>query len=259
MDALVTTTWLEEHLGDADLRILDATVDLDVGSGLVTSGRARWEAGHIPGAAFVDLLVVMGRLGIGDGTRVVLYDARDSMWAARVWWLLRCYGFDDAAVLDGGWTAWEAEGRPVSTEVPAHPAVSFTPRPRTGRIVGRDEVLRAIGDDATQLVDALGPREFRGELSFYGRPGHLPGASNVPARHLLDRQTRRFRPPEELRRLFGPAVTAKRVVTYCGGGIAAASDAFALHLLGQDEVAVYDRSLAEWAADPDLPLVTGDG
>lgn len=280
MDALVTTAWLEEHLHDPDLRILDATVDLDVATGMITSGRTRWESGHIPGAAFVDLLVelsepddrfafafpsaerfatVMGGLGVGDDTRVVIYDARDSMWAARVWWLLRCYGFDDAAVLDGGWTTWEAEGRPVSTAAPTPGAATFTPRARPGLIADEQVVLRAVGDDAAQIIDALSPREYRGELAFYGRPGHLPGAINVPARHLVDRHTQRFRPLAELRELFGPALTARRVVTYCGGGIAAASDAFALHLLGQDAVAVYDRSMAEWAADPDLPLVTGDG
>ncbi len=278
MEPLVSGAWLEDHLGDADLRVLDATVDLDVQAGQLASGRRRWEEGHIPGSAFVDLLVelsepddryffafpsperfatAMGALGVGDGTRVVIYDARDSMWAARVWWLLRCYGFDDVAVLDGGWTAWVAEGRPVTAEVTTPAAATFTPRPRPGLIVGREEVRRAIEDPGTRIVDALSRREYRGELAFYGRPGHLPGAINVPARTLVDRDTQRYRSLDELRELFGPAVDADHVITYCGGGIAAASDAFALHLLGHRDVALYDRSMAEWAADPDLPLVTG--
>jgi len=279
VEPLVSTAWLEDHLGDGELRILDATVDVDVTTGQIESGRRRWESGHIPGSAFADLLVdlsepddrfaftmpsanrfaaAIGGLGVGDGTRVVIYDARESMWAARLWWLLRTYGFDEAAVLDGGWIAWVGEGRPVTTDPSAYAATTFTPRPRLGLMVGKDVMSRAIGDAHTCIVDALGPREYRGELAFYGRPGHLPGAMNVPARRLLDRDTQCFRSLAELREMFRPALAAEHVITYCGGGVAAASDALALHLLGHRDVAVYDGSMAEWAADPSLPLVVGD-
>lgn len=279
MEPLVSTAWLEEHLHDEELRILDATVDVDVNTGEVVSGRARWERGHIPGAAFADLLVelsapgeplaftmpsaqrfaaAMEKLGVGEGTRVVLYDARETMWAARLWWMLRAFGFDEAAVLDGGWVAWTSEGRPVSTEPAAQRASKFVARPRLGLIVGKEDVRRALGDGHTVLVDALSKREFSGELAFFGRPGHIPGAINVPARRMLDRQTQRFRSEAELRQMFAPALAADRVITYCGAGVASASDAFTLHRLGHPDVAVYDGSMMEWAADPSLPLVTGE-
>ncbi|HEU5083106.1 MAG TPA: sulfurtransferase [Acidimicrobiales bacterium] len=280
MDALVSTGWLAEHLDDDDLVVLDATVDIDPTAGTVISGRARWERGHIPGAVFADLLTdlsdpgaptplmmpsperaaeAFGDLGVGDGSRVVVYDARESMWAARVWWMLHSLGHPAVAVLDGGWTAWEAEGRPVSTEAPAPRPTTFTPRPRPELFVGKEDVRSAIDDPRTIIVDALTPKEYRGEAAFYGRPGHLPGAVNVPARSIVDRETQRFRPADELRELFGPALAAESVVTYCGGGVAASSDAFALRLLGHERVAVYDGSMMEWAADPELPLVTGEG
>jgi thiosulfate/3-mercaptopyruvate sulfurtransferase len=215
MEPLVTTTGLADHLGEEGLRILDATVDVSVGTGAVESGRARWAEAHIPGAIFADLLGdlsdaqapfpftmpsaerfarAMGQLGVGDGAHVVLYDARESMWAARLWWMLRAFGFDRAAVLDGGWTAWVAEGRPVSDAVPARAPATFTPRPRTGLVVGKERVFAALGDGRTCLVDALSRREYSGELAFYGRPGHLPGAVNVPALRIIDRKTQRFLP-----------------------------------------------------------------
>lgn len=278
MEHLVSTEWLADHNGDRDLRVLDATVDVDVTTGQVQSGLTRWEAGHIPGAAFADLLVdlsdpeaplpftmpsgerfaaAMGRLGVGDGVRVVVYDARESMWAARLWWMLRAFGFDEAAVLDGGWTAWQQEGRPTSTEPPDLPATTFTPRPRPGLVVGKDRVLAALDEADTCIVDALTRREYTGELAFYGRPGHIPGAVNVPARRIVSRDTQRFLPAPELRERFEPVIAADRAITYCGAGVASASDAFALHLLGFEDVAVYDGSMTEWSADPDLPLVTG--
>lgn len=117
---------------------------------------------------------------------------------------------------------------------------------------------RALGDGRTCLVDALSRREYSGELAFYGRPGHLPGAINVPARKLLDRQSQRFRSEPELRALLAPALCAERVITYCGGGVASASDAFVLHRLGHPRVSVYDGSMMEWAADPTLPLELGE-
>lgn len=279
MEPLVRSSWLADHLGDDDLRILDATVDVDVATGQVLSGRPRWERGHIRGAVFADLLVelsdpeaplpftmpstgrfaaAMERLGVGDGCRVVIYDARESMWAARLWWMLRAFGFDDAAVLDGGWSTWVQEGREVSTGAPEIRAATFTPHPRAGLVVGKARVVEAMDEEGTCIVDALTRREYRGELAFYGRAGHIPGAVNVPARRIVDRESQRFLPLDDLREMFAAVLRADRAITYCGGAIAAASDAFALHLLGFDDVAVYDGSMMEWAADPDLPLVSGE-
>ena len=285
METLVSTDWLAEHLDDDDLRVLDCTVILEAAEGggfRAVSGRSRWAEGHIPGSGFADLIVDlsdpssplrftlptaerfaagMGRLGVGVGTRVVLYDRRLNMWAARLWWMLRAFGFDDAAVLDGGWRAWTAEGRPASTEpVTARPAV-FHAKPRPGLFVDRDEVLASLDDGATCLLNALSAAQHRGEESAYARPGHLPGSRNVPAADLVDPDTHRYLPTEALRAHFAPVLddpSVGRIVTYCGGGIAASSDAFALWRLGRQDIAVYDASLQEWSADPALPLVVGE-
>lgn len=285
---LVSTEELARRLDEPDLRILDCTVflrapapDADRRAYIQESGRAHYEAGHIPGAAFADLIhdlsaadarlpftapsaeqfaEAMGRLGVGEGTRVVLYDANLSMWAARAWWLLRTFGFDDAAVLDGGWKKWTAEGRPVSTAPATYPPATFIPRPRPERLASREDVLAAIGDGATCVVNALTEGQHRGEgPPAYGRPGRIAGSVNVSARDIVDRETGAYLPAEELRRRFEGvgATRAERVITYCGGGIAACSDAFVLTLLGHEDVAVYDGSLSEWARDPSLPMETG--
>jgi thiosulfate/3-mercaptopyruvate sulfurtransferase len=279
MDALVSTEWLAGELGRPDLRVLDCTVLLTPQPGggyAVESGRAHWEKGHIPGSAFADLAGAlsdpdsplrftlptaerfadaMGRLGVGDEHRVVLYDSRVNMRAARVWWMLRAFGFDRAAVLDGGWRAWTTDGRPTSTDAPGWPPATFTARSRPGLFVGKDVVRAAVDGGGTCLVNALDRAQHRGETQHYARPGHIRGSANVPAMELVDGATHRYRPLEDLRAMFAD-VTGRneRVITYCGGGIAASSDAFVLHLLGHDDVAVYDNSLSEWAADPALPM-----
>jgi len=276
MDTLVTAEWLSEHLNDPDLVVLDCTVlvepDEDGGFRIV-SGRANYETGHIPTAGFADLMgdlsdgdssisfavpspeqfaAAIGALGVGDDTRVVLYDASGSMWAARVWWMLRWVGFDRAALLDGGLNAWTAEGRPLSTEPATRSARNLTPNVRPELIADGDEVFASIGDDAVNLIDALSEAHYRGEISMYGRPGHIPGASNVPVFSLVD-DTGRYRSNEELAKIFG-GDRDTRTITYCGGGIAASADAFILTRLGHTDVAVYTASLQEWAADPANPL-----
>ena len=279
MEPLVSTAWVAEHLSDHDLRILDATVNVDVTTGAVESGRARREAGHVPGATFADLLVelsdpnavlpfampsaerfaaAMERLGVGDGSRVVVYDARESMWAARVWWMLTRFGFDDAAVLDGGWTAWVQEGRPVSTSPPDVRTASFTPRPRPGLLVGKEHVLAALTKTIRASSTALQPPRVHGRTGLLRAGGSHPRRRERSARRIINRDTQRYVPQSRLREMFERVLTAERAITYCGGGVAAASDAFALHLLGFEHVAVYDGSMMEWSADPKLPLVKSD-
>jgi thiosulfate/3-mercaptopyruvate sulfurtransferase len=274
---LVDVGWLASNLADPALRVLDATVQIDPGVG-IRSGRPDWARAHVPGSGFADLFelsdpdqpdvtltmppaehfaAVMGRLGVGDGSHVVLYDARENMWAARLWWMLRAFGFDDAAVLDGGWTMWQREGLPVCSRPCGHEPAQFTARPRPGLVVGKQDVLAAIDDPDVRLVNALGRRQHRGEVDEYGRPGHIPGSRNVTAWEILDRDTQRYRPLPELRARFGDLLDAPRVITYCGAGVACSSDAFALHLLGHDDVAIYDGGLLEWCADPALPLEVG--
>ncbi len=276
MDTLVSAAWLEEHLDDPDLVVLDATVIVQPdGSGgfLSVNGRPSYESGHIPTAGFADLLgdlsdgdspyeftmpspeqfaAAMEALGVSDDSRVVLYDAGGSVWAARVWWMLRWIGFDRAALLDGGLTAWTAGERPLSTEPASRPAGTLTVNLRPELIADRDEVLASIEDESVTLIDSLPPAYFRGETSMYARPGHIPGAVNIPVFSALD-ETGHYRSLDELASIF-EGERDGRAITYCGGGIAASSNAFVMTRLGFSDVAVYDASLQEWTADPDLPL-----
>ena len=277
MDTLVTTEWLSRHLDDPDLVVLDCTVCTipeDDGSYRNVSGLADYNKGHIPTAGFADLkgdLVdgnsaiefavptpeqfcsAMGALGVGDDSRVVLYDANYSAWAARVWWMLRWVGFDSAALLDGGFKVWTAEGRPLSTEPATRPARHLTPAPRPQLIADRDEVLASIDDGAVSIIDTMPEEYYRGEKTLYQRPGHIPGASNANALNLFD-ESGRYRPEEELANLIDGDRNA-RTITYCGGGIMASSSAFVMTRLGFTNVAVYTASLQEWAADPANPMV----
>lgn len=278
MDTLVTAEWLGRHLEDPDLVVLDCTVLIEQdenGNYRPVSGETNYARGHIPGAGFADLMgelsdgasplrfavpapeqfaAAMSRLGVGDDTRVVLYDAQNSAWAARVWWMLRWIGFDRAAVLDGGLRSWTAEGRDLSTEPVDRPAGDLTLAVRPELIVDREEVLAAINDDDVDIIDALPEAQYRGEVSMYGRPGHIPGAANVPSASLVD-ESGRYKSGDELAAIFGSDREA-RTITYCGGGIAASADAFIMTRLGYKDVAVYTASLQEWAADPANPLET---
>ncbi len=278
-EELVDPGWLGSRLGEEQLRILDVTVQVTP-EFAARSGHSDWAVAHIPGSVFGDLLgglsdraapalmmmlpsagqfaAEMGALGVGPGAQVILYDARENMWAARVWWMLRAFGFDDAAVLDGGWRAWTSQQRPVCSQPCTYPPARFVARPRPGLFVGSKDVLATIDDPDTAIVSALGRRQHRGEVSDYGRPGHIPGAKNVSAWAILDKASGRYRPPGELRQMCAPVLDAERIITYCGGGIAAASLAFVLHRLGHPNVAVYDGGLLEWCADPALPLEMGD-
>jgi thiosulfate/3-mercaptopyruvate sulfurtransferase len=277
---LVTTAWLADHLGDPDLRLLDSTVEnVD---GRYVADRAGFEAGHIPGAQFVDLqgdisdqnsrlsftapqpadfARAMERFGVGEGTRVVVYSRGNFWWATRVWWLLRLFGFDAAAVLDGGWKAWVAEGRPIETGAGRRPPPGrFAVHAARPVIAGKERVLAAVGDGSTCTINALPAASHSGAApSSYGRSGHIKGSVNVPGVALIDPASGRFRPRAEIEQMFrdAGALDKDTVISYCGGGITATATAFALALIGRPDPLVYDGSLQEWAADERLPMVTG--
>lgn len=283
---LMQTDWLEAHLGDPRLRVFDCTTYLkpaEPGSDmpyLVVSGKTDYDAGHIPGAGFLDIqgalsdnatklrftmpsadhfAAAMSRHGVGEGHRIVLYCAGSIMWATRVWWMLRTFGFDHAAVLDGGWDKWRAEGRPISTAACAYAPAEFIARPRPGMVVGKAQVLAALGDSNTVIVNALPPELHVGKTpSRYGRPGRVPGSVNVSAGTLLDSATKTFVPLAQAQAKFEAAGIdkSKDVVCYCGGGISATVDLFMLHQLGHDRIALYDGSMGEWAKDRSLPIET---
>ena len=277
MEPLVDADWVSENLSDPSLRILECSVALTPGSTTPASMREQWAEGHIPNSDYVDLIgdlsdpqsdlrftmptpdrfaKAMESLGVGEGTRVVLYDRRFTMWATRVWWMLKAFGFDDCAVLDGGWKSWKSGGFPVDTgPAPSRPETKFQSAPRAGYVADLTRMQEALNDE-TCVINALSPGNHDGSEADYGRPGHLPGASNVYALHLLDRETQCYLPLDQLKVLFDETTSEdKPIVTYCGGGIAATSVAFVLKaLLGHDDVAVYDGSLSEWLLDPNRPL-----
>jgi thiosulfate/3-mercaptopyruvate sulfurtransferase len=281
---LVSAPALAAELGAPDLRIFDCTTFLSPtpdNAGLeVGSGRAGYEESHIPGAAFLDLAndlsdrtsphrfavlgpeafaAAAGRLGIGIGTRVVLYDRTYGAWGARVWWMLKGYGFDAARVLDGGLTDWVKRGLPVEAAARTYPPATFEPQPRPGHFATKDEVKAAIGT-GVGLVNALLPEQHRGTGGVhYGRPGRIPGSCNISSRGIVDPETQAFLPPAELRRRFEDAgmLDGRRVIAYCGGGIAASLTALALTALGAPDVGVYMNSMQEWAKDESCPLECG--
>src|SRR5262245_19789012 len=286
-DALMSTGQLAGALGQTALRIYDCTTYLEpppAGSDepyVAVPGGQTFEAAHIPGADFLDLQgefsdqktplrfmmpptaqleAAFGRHGLGRDSRVVLYSIGTMMWATRFWWMLRSLGFDRAAVLDGGFDAWQAEGRPTESGPPrGYPPTTFEAAPRAGFFVDKRAVLAATHDPRTVVVNALGPQFHRGlEPSRYGRPGRIPGSVNVPAAALLAPAAKTFTTLEDAEAKFAAqGVTRdKRVVCYCGGGISATVDLFVLHQLGHNALTLYDASMGEWARDASLPIET---
>jgi thiosulfate/3-mercaptopyruvate sulfurtransferase len=285
--SLVSTEQLAGMLGQPELRVYDCTTYLETpppGSDdpyIAVPGRETFEGAHVPGADFLDLQgefsdqttrlrfmmpatatlqAAFGRHGLGEGARVVLYSIGTMMWATRFWWMLRSLGFDGAAVLDGGFDKWKAEGRPTeSGPARGYPPARFTARPRPGFFVDKHAVLAATKEPGTVIVNALGPQFHKGlEPSRYGRPGRVPKSVNIPAATLVDPASKGFTTLRDAETKFAAqGVTAdKRVVCYCGGGISATIDLFLLHQLGHDNLTLYDGSMGEWAKDSALPIET---
>jgi len=285
--ALISTSELAALLDDPALRVFDCsttTVPPPAGSDvpyIAVPQLAAFETAHVPGADFLDIqnefsdqttplrfmmapvaqmAAAFGRHGVGPGTRVVLYSAGSMMMSTRFWWMLRALGFD-AAVLDGGWDKWRAEGRPTESGPPKgyKPAV-FPAAPRAGMFVDRHVVLGALHRPGTVIVNALNSELHAGAgPSRYGRPGRVPGSVNVSAATLVDPASKGFTTLEDAQAKFAAkGVTKdKQVICYCGGGISATIDLFLLHQLGYDDITLYDASMGEWARDESVPIETG--
>lgn len=284
-DALVSTDWLSDHLGDPDVRVFDCSTVLQFEEGgkrpyRVLHCATEHQEGHIPGAGYFDLqgefseedspfgmtlaspetvAASFERAGIDDSSRVVLYSRRSPSWATRFWWMLQWLGFDNASVLDGGFEKWVSEGRPLSTNTSTYPRGHLTIQLRPELFVTKEDVLAAIDEPKTSLVNALGRDIFSGENPRYGRPGRIPGSINLPQVELVDANTHAFLPADEIARMVesAGASRANRHITYCGGGIFATVDAFWLYQLGHDNIAVYENSMSEWGPDRKLPMETG--
>ena len=276
MDPLVTTEWLAAEQGARDLRIADASLHANFPGEPPRDAAAEFEQGHIPGAVFMDLAGFadaasplpstlpgpaqfasrMGKLGLGDGTRIVLYDDAPHHSAARAWVMLRSFGFTEVAILDGGLAKWRAEGRPLETGPGAPAPRHATPRDAGVGIRDMAAVARAIGDGSEQVIDARSAARFTGAEPD-PRPevaaGHIPGSINLPYGRLFE-DSGTWKRGDDLAAAFRAAgIDLDRAMTMtCGSGITASVLAFGAHLLGR-EAAVYDGSWTEWGADPSTP------
>jgi thiosulfate/3-mercaptopyruvate sulfurtransferase len=302
---LVDTTWLAAHAGDPGVRIIDVRWQsrYENGRGVSLDDRDGYRAGHIPGAVFAGMIAelsdpehpvpdmlappdrfaaAMSRVGVGHDTLVVAYDNMGlPLGSARLWWALNYYGHDKVRVLDGGLRQWVNEGRPLTTDVPHVQAATFVASSTSSWLATKQDVSDALGQPGTVLVDCLTPELYqgRGDRHLWGqRPGHIPGAVNVPylanvdpalaeapaadrARILAERRDFTFSSPEKLAVLYTAAGISndRRVITYCGRGYAAACGMLALKLLGYGDVRLYDGSRTEWSADPSLPAEISAG
>jgi len=277
MDALVSTEWLEKELGARDLRIVDATHFLPTDD---RDARAEYGEEHIPGAVFLDIDSLadsdhpvpgmlppehkfagrMQSLGLGDGSRFVVYDNSPLHSSARAWWMLKIYGARHVAILDGGLQKWAAEGRPVERGRPQVRNAEFAPRLDRSSVVDKDYVRSIVGSGKVELVDARGAMRFEGDQEPRPgvSPGHIPGSKNLPQSKLF-RADNSWKRGEELRAAFAEAGVDldKPMVTTCGSGVTAAAILFGARLLGKEDVKLYDGSWAEWGSDPSTPKATG--
>ncbi len=277
-DPLVSTAWLAERLGSADIAVVDATWFM---AGEGKTGREAYAAGHIPGAVFFDIdeiadrssglphmlpaadafAAAAGTLGLRRDLITVVYDGQGIFSAPRVWWTLRTMGFPEVFVLDGGLVKWRAEGRPLETALPRPAPTTLEPAFDPSLVVDVEAVKSLLQSHGAQLIDARAAGRFTGEVPEPRaglRSGHMPGALNVPWGGLIGADGT-MKAGDALRAAFQAAGVDLDgpIVTTCGSGVSAALLALALARLGRDDVAVYDGSWTEWGGRADTPVVTG--
>src|SRR5438876_1541165 len=266
-EQLVETDWLAAHAADANIRIVD-----------MRGQQGAFAAGHIPGAVPLSPVAIreadrpptflptpaefeasMARLGIGDATRVIVYDERGGIYAARLWWILNYFGHSNVALMNGGWIKWTAEKRATVTDAAATRAGRFTAKPQPRWVATASDVVAAIGKPGVAIVDARTTAEIEGkDLRNIKRGGFVPSSVPVYWEDLLDLPQRTFKPADELKKIYEERgiVPSQEVIAYCQVGMRASVDLFALHLLGYDKLRNYYGAWEEWGNRDDLPLAT---
>lgn len=278
-DALVSTQWVEEHLDDPKVRIVDASWHLPPTG---RNGYAEYREAHIPGAVFFDLdahsapgtnlphmlpapeafAFAAGTLGIGDEHRVVVYDADGLFSAPRIWWMFRIFGHDNVAVMAGGFRAWQEEGRPVTHEIPSPERAIYNAAFRPEMVRSLAQMQANVESGGELVLDARAAARFAGSEPEFRpgvRAGHIPGSSNLPYAEIVDPETGGFRDADTLRAAFDRvgADGSRPVTTSCGSGVTACILGLGMHLIGRDGWAVYDGSWTEWGSHPDTEVETG--
>jgi thiosulfate/3-mercaptopyruvate sulfurtransferase len=279
---LVTTEWLAAHLNDPNVRIVDARWYLHD----LAKGEADYAQGHIPNAIHLSVhhhlashplpdaktgrhplptpdafQETMNAAGISKATHVIAYDDNGGASAARLWWLLHYFGHENVSLLDGGLNQWVQEGRALSTDVPNFPRGDFHAQLSPHLLLTKQEMVERTRDPRALILDARIPDRYLGKSDpIDPRPGHIPGAKSAPvAGNLRAADDFRFREPAAMQAYYDAfgANGADEIIAYCGSGVTAAADIFALHLAGYDNTRLYVGSYSEWSRDPDLPIVTG--
>jgi thiosulfate/3-mercaptopyruvate sulfurtransferase len=278
-DPLVSTEWLAAHLGDANVKIIDASFKLPGVTPLPIDDYLR---AHIPGAVFFDVDAVsdqenplphmfpsaeqfgrdVGALGIGNGDTVVIYDGGGWVAGPRAWWMFLCYGHDKVRVLDGGLKKWIAEGRKTEGGKASPKAAAFRTTFDAKRVRKLEEMVKNLASKAEQVIDARAGERFEGRAPEPRpglRPGHIPGSRNLPYNQLFDPATGTMKPLSELRTAFSRAGVNldAPIVTSCGSGVSAAVLTLALYRLGVRGSALYDGSWSEWGVAGGPPVATG--
>ena len=264
-EQLVETDWVAAHANDANLRVVD----------MRQNGYA---AGHVPGAVYLSPVAIrdanspptflptpaafeamMASLGISDSTRVVVYDERGGIYAARLWWILNYYGHSNVALMNGGWTKWTAENRPAPADAAPSRSAKFTAKPQPKWLATASDVVGAINKPGVKIIDARTAAEIEGkDLRNIKRGGFVPSSVPVYWEDLLDTQKKTFKPADELKKIYDDRGIApgQEVIAYCQVGMRASVDLFALHLIGYDKLRNYLGSWEEWGNRDDLPIAT---
>ena len=276
---LVSVQWLQQHLDDKNIVILDTSVlvHMDDKGYKTLSAQSEFDKEHIPHAKFADLKghfskqdsekdfilpeitdfqKAVRELGVNNDSHVILYSSNNESWAARLWWMLKWGGFERASILNGGLKAWKEKGFPTTAESVLNKSGDFVFNLQPKLVAYREQVLESATDESVTLVDSLSPGHYKGDFSLYSRSGHITGAINLPSSDFVD-ESGFFRPIDELEMML-EADKNTRTITYCGGGVAASSVAFNLHRAGFKDVAVYMGSLQEWVEEPSNPMTLGD-